>query len=102
MQVEAFCVKKQTTLGEFKKMMADRWNVSVHKQRLWIFIMRENRSSRPCRPLEDQDNETCVCDLWVGFIMPSSMIAVAVSALWCHIFLALTWLPDILELPAPL
>ena len=56
MQVEAICVKKQTTLGEFEQMMADRWNVSVHKQRLWIFIMRQNRSSRPCRPLEDQDN----------------------------------------------
>ncbi|KAL3154338.1 hypothetical protein ABBQ32_013820 [Trebouxia sp. C0010 RCD-2024] len=62
-KVEAFRVKKQTTLGEFKQMMAEKWNVPVDRQRLWTWATRQNRSIRPSSILEDKDDDTRVCDV---------------------------------------
>lgn len=70
MQVEAFCVKKQTTLGEFKQMMADKWDVPVDKQRLWTWATRQNQSTRPSSILEDKEDETRVCDVRVCLMLP--------------------------------
>lgn len=70
MQVEAFRVKKQTTIGEFKQMMADKWDVPVDKQRLWMWATRQNHSLRTSSILEDKDNDTRVCDVRVCLINP--------------------------------
>ncbi len=69
-QVESFRVKKQTTLGEFKQMMAEKWNVPVDRQRLWMWATRQNRSIRPSSILEDKDDETRVCDVRVCNLTP--------------------------------
>lgn len=70
MQVESFRVKKQTTLGQFKQMMADKWNVPVDRQRLWTWATRQNRSIRPSNILDVKDDEIRVCDVRVCRFMP--------------------------------
>ena len=64
LQVEAFRVKKQTTLAEFKQMLADKWHVPVERQRLWTWATRQNQSVRPASVLAE-DLETRVCDIRV-------------------------------------
>ena len=74
-QVETFRVKKQTTLGEFKQMMAEKWNVAVDRQRLWTWATRQNRSIRPANILEDKDDDTRVCDVRVcTLIKPCALL----------------------------
>lgn len=73
-QVEAFRVKKQTTLGEFKQMMAEKWNVPVDRQRLWTWATRQNRSIRPSSILEDKDDDTRVCDVRVCTLIPCALL----------------------------
>lgn len=70
LQVEAFRVKKQTSIGEFKQMMADKWDVPVDKQRLWMWATRQNHSLRPSSILDDKDDDIRVCDVRVRLIHP--------------------------------
>lgn len=65
-QVEAFRVKKQTTVGEFKQMLADKWEVPVEQQRLWMWATRQNHSVRPSTVLDEKEDDTRVCDVRVG------------------------------------
>lgn len=69
-QVEAFRVKKQTTVGEFKQMLADKWEVPVEQQRLWMWATRQNHSVRPSTVLDEKEDDTRVCDVRVCLINP--------------------------------
>lgn len=66
MQVESFRVKKQTTLAEFKQMIADKWGVVVGRQRFWMWATRQNRSVRPSTPLPANSDDARVCDIRVS------------------------------------
>ena len=71
MQVEAFRVKKQTSLGEFKQILAEKWNVPVERHRLWIWATRQNHSHRPSGILGDDADNTRVCDIRVCPCQPA-------------------------------
>ena len=71
MQVEAFRVKKQTSLGEFKQILAEKWNVPVERQRLWIWATRQNHSHRPSGILQDDADNMRVCDIRVSACLPT-------------------------------
>lgn len=66
MQVESFRVKKQTTLAEFKQMVAEKWGIAVEQQRFWMWATRQNRSVRPSTPLAPNSDENRVCDIRVS------------------------------------
>jgi len=66
MQVESFRVKKQTTLAEFKQMVAEKWGIAVERQRFWMWATRQNRSVRPSTPLAPNSDENRVCDIRVS------------------------------------
>ena len=66
MKVESFRVKKQTTMSEFKQMLAEKWGVAVERQRFWMWATRQNRSVRPSTPLLGPNEHTLrVCDIRV-------------------------------------
>lgn len=65
-QVESFRVKKQTTLAEFKQMVAEKWGIAVEQQRFWMWATRQNRSVRPSTPLAPSSDENRVCDIRVS------------------------------------
>ncbi|KAL0031727.1 hypothetical protein WJX79_003396 [Trebouxia sp. C0005] len=62
-KVESFRVKKQTTLAEFKQMVAEKWGIAVEQQRFWMWATRQNRSVRPSTPLAPNSDENRVCDI---------------------------------------
>ena len=51
-------------------MMADKWDVPVDKQRLWMWATRQNHSLRPSSILDDKDDDIRVCDVRVRLIHP--------------------------------
>ena len=65
-QVESFRVKKQTTLAEFKQMLANKWQVPIERQRFWMWAVRQNRSLRPSSYLLPDADNTRVCDIRVS------------------------------------
>lgn len=62
-KVESFRVKKQTTLAEFKQMLASKWQVPIERQRFWMWAVRQNRSLRPSSYLLPDADNTRVCDI---------------------------------------
>ena len=62
-------MKKQTTVGEFKQMLADKWQVPVEQQRLWMWATRQNHSVRPSTVLDEKEDDTRVCDVRVCLII---------------------------------
>ena len=85
MQVEAFRVKKQTSMGEFKQMLAEKWNVSVERQRLWTWAIRQNHSHRPSAVLGEEADNTRVCDIRVSRC--SDMIQSCTGMLSVHVMI---------------
>ena len=59
-------MKKQTTMLEFKQMLAEKWGVAVERQRFWMWATRQNRSVRPSTPLLGPNEDALrVCDIRV-------------------------------------
>ena len=67
LQAEQFIVRKETTLIEFKHMVAQKWQIPKEKQQYWYWATRSNSSVRVTTPLGPQLDTTRVCDIRVLF-----------------------------------
>lgn len=107
-QVEAFRVKKQTTVGEFKQMLADKWDVPVEQQRLWMWATRQNHSVRPSTFLDEKEDDTRVCDVRVCLVT-TQLVGIHIYCeccwsddsprLWCSCWLAWPQQDSTYEIP---
>jgi len=50
--VSRFRVKKEETVADLKAMLARELGVPVHRQRLWTWVNRQNKTYRPDKPLQ--------------------------------------------------
>lgn len=66
LQAEHFRVKKQTSMLEFKQLVAQKWQVPVDRQRYWHWATRQNQSVRVSCPVGLESDNVKVCDIRVG------------------------------------
>lgn len=67
MQVASFHVHNKTTVAEFKKTLAEKWDVAVRAQRLWPWERRQNLSVRLAEPVDPGHDGQRISEVAVGF-----------------------------------
>lgn len=55
-------VRRDSTLGEFKKQLAEEFGVAVEKIRLWAMTSRANKTIRPDTLIPDSDDSRSELD----------------------------------------
>lgn len=85
LQAEHFRVKKQTSMLEFKQLVAQKLQVPVDRQRYWHWATRQNQSVRVSCPVGLESDNVKVCDIRVGsnasLCLTTSCFIIADSAL---------------------